>query len=281
MGKWFEIPAGDPYYCVVGSPVAHSKSPQIHLAFGRQCSIDLRYERVEIPAGSFAPALREFVAAGGRGMSVTVPLKEEAFRAASVHRPRAALTGAANMLTVGTGVETIADNADGTGLVRDLISNHGFEIADRRILLLGAGGAARGVIPSLLAEMPRQLIIVNRTMSKAEELVERFGDRGSMRACAYEKLSCGAVDLVLNATSLSLTGEIPPLASSVVNAETWCYDMMYTSDGRTPFLDWCADRGAAVCRDGLGMLVEQAANAFYLWHGVEPDTAPVIRMLRG
>jgi shikimate dehydrogenase len=280
MGKWFEIPPGDPYYCVVGSPIAHSKSPEIHLAFARQCGIALRYERVEIEAGSFANALAEFVAGGGRGMSITVPLKEEAWRAARDHRPRAAVTGAANMLTVAADGVTIADNVDGAGLVRDLVLNHGLRLADRRLLLVGAGGAARGVIPSLMEEHPRELTIVNRTLSKADALVERFRERGAIRAFEYANLPHGPYELIINATSLSLTGGIPPLDPVVVTSGTYCYDMMYTIDGRTRFLDWCGDSGAAARSDGLGMLVEQAASAFGIWHGVEPDTAPVIAALR-
>jgi shikimate dehydrogenase len=280
MGKWFQIPPGDPYFCVVGSPIAHSKSPDIHLAFGRQCGIALRYERVEIPADSFASALAEFVAAGGRGMSITVPLKEEAYRALSQRSQRAELAGAANMMTVTTDGTTIADNADGTGLVRDLTVNHGLNLSGRRLLLLGAGGAARGVIPTLLGQRPSELIIANRTVKKAEELVDRFRTIGTIRAFDYASMPVGPYDLIINATSLSLSGEIPPLNPAAINAATWCYDMMYTVDGHTRFLDWCQNKGAAACSDGLGMLVEQAADAFSIWHGVEPATAPVIAALR-
>jgi len=280
MGKWFHIPPGDPYFCVVGSPIAHSKSPEIHQAFGRQCGISLRYERVEIPANSFASALAEFVASGGRGMSITVPLKGEAYRAASDHRPRAALTGAANMLTVAEDRRTVADNVDGTGLVRDLLSNHKINLSARRLLLLGAGGAASGVIPSLLEQNPSELIIANRTMVKAHELIERFREGGDLRAIDYAKLPHDTYDLIINATSLSLTGGLPPLDPAVIARSTRCYDMMYSTDGRTRFLDWCTEHGAAGCSDGLGMLVEQAAAAFSIWHGVEPETAPVMAALR-
>ena len=280
MGKWFQIPPGDPYFCVVGSPVAHSKSPEIHLAFGRQCEIALRYERVEIPANSFADALTEFVVAGGRGMNITVPLKEEAYRAVSEHRPRSALTAAANMLTVAVDDSTIGDNTDGTGLVRDLLSNHQISLTGTRLLLLGAGGAARGVIPSLLEQDPRELVLVNRTLAKADTLVERFCGRGAIQACDYAHLPEGPYDVIINATSLSLTGATPPLEPALITPHTWCYDLMYTSDGRTSFLDWCHDNGAVACSDGLGMLVEQAADAFSIWHGAVPDTAPVIAALR-
>ena len=280
MGKWFDIPSGDPYFCVVGSPIAHSKSPEIHLAFGRQCGIALRYERVEIPENCFAGALAEFVAAGGRGMSITVPLKEEAYRALSIHRPRAALTGAANMMMVAPDGTTIADNVDGAGLVRDLTRNHGLTLHGRRILLLGAGGAARGVIPALLDEHPSELGIANRTLSKAEALVHQFHTLGALEAFAYGDVPDRPYDLIINATSLSLSGGIPPLSTATIGAGTCCYDMMYTADGRTRFLDWCRDNGAGTCYDGLGMLVEQAAISFSIWHGVEPDTGPIIGALR-
>ena len=280
MGKWFQIPPGDPYFCVVGSPIAHSKSPDIHLAFGQQFGIALRYQRIEIPANCFANAVTEFVVEGGRGMSITVPLKEEAYAALTTLKPRAVLAGAANMMTVATDGITIADNVDGIGLVRDLTRNHRLSLIGKRLLLLGAGGAARGVIPSLLEENPGELNIVNRTLTKAKDLVSRFSTQGSLQAFDYESLPNGPYDLIINATSLSLSGQLPPLANGTIGALTCCYDMMYTVDGRTRFLDWCRDNGAGACYDGLGMLVEQAAKSFSIWHGVEPDTASVIAALR-
>lgn len=280
MGKWFQIPPGDPYYCVVGSPIAHSKSPDIHLAFGKQFGIALRYQRVDVPANCFANAVTEFVLEGGRGMSITVPLKEEAHVALAKLKPRAALTGAVNMMTVNSDGVTIGDNVDGIGLVRDLTRNHGLSLIGKRILLLGAGGAARGVIPSLLEENPGELNIVNRTLTKAEDLVSRFSSLGSLEAFDYESLPNGPYDIVINATSLSLSGELPPLGATTIGSLTSCYDMMYTIDGRTRFLEWCRDHGAVACYDGLGMLVEQAAKSFSIWHGVEPDTTSVIATLR-
>ncbi len=280
MGKWFQIPPGDPYFCVVGSPIAHSKSPDIHLAFGQQFGIALRYQRIEIPANCFANAVSEFVVEGGRGMSITIPLKEEAHAALTTLKPRAVLAGAANMMTVATDGITIADNVDGIGLVRDLTRNHGLSLIGKRLLLLGAGGAARGVIPSLLEENPCELNIVNRTLTKAKDLVNRFSTLGSLKAFDYESLPNGPYDLIINATSLSLSGELPPLGNATIGALTCCYDMMYTADGRTRFLEWCRDNGAGACYDGLGMLVEQAAKSFSIWHGVEPDTASVIATLR-
>ena len=278
-GRWFDIGSGAPYYCVVGSPISHSKSPVIHQAFAQQFGIALRYERVEIPPANFAAALAEFAQAGGVGMNVTVPFKEEACAQASRREARAALTGAANTMTVDEGIIS-ADNTDGAGLIRDLTLNHNKSLSGSRVLMLGAGGAARGVVPGLLAQGLIELVIVNRSLAKAEALAERFQSGGRVLARDYNNVPTGPYDLVLNATSLSLSGDVPPLSPALLGANTWCYDMMYSQDGCTSFLNWCVSNGATHCRDGLGMLVEQAAEAFSLWHGVKPDTSPVIAMLR-
>ncbi|MFT4583888.1 MAG: shikimate dehydrogenase [Gammaproteobacteria bacterium] len=280
MANWFHISPDRPYFCVVGSPIDHSKSPQIHQAFAAQFDIDLRYEKIKVEQNYFADALKEFVAEGGRAMNVTVPHKEDACASADIRSERADLAGAANMISVGRDGETIADNSDGAGLIQDLRINRQLELRGSRVLLLGAGGAARGVVPSLLAQRPSELVVVNRSFAKAKELAERFGSLGPVRAAEYTTIGEGPYGLIVNATSLSLSGEVPPLDPDYVSANTWCYDMMYTSNGRTPFLDWCASGGAAGCSDGLGMLVEQAANAFSIWHGREPDTASVIDLLR-
>ncbi len=281
MSRWFEPFPGDaPGFCVVGSPIAHSRSPAIHTAFGKQTGTAVYYTRVEVVAGEFAAALAEFVAAGGRGLNVTVPLKEEAWSAAQRHLPAAAATGAANTIVVHTDGHVLADNTDGRGLVRDLAVNLGVPLAGRRILLLGAGGAARGVIPNLLEAAPAELVIANRTLSRATELADRFRHLGPLRACRLDTPGAGPFDLIVNATSLSLSAAVPPIPQSAVGSRTWCYDMMYTPSGRTVFLDWCLAAGATSVSDGFGMLVEQAACAFELWHGVAPDTAPVIATLR-
>ncbi|MGR9092492.1 MAG: shikimate dehydrogenase [Gammaproteobacteria bacterium] len=281
MPRWFEkLPTDAPCFCVVGSPVGHSRSPEIHSAFGEQTRIALHYERVEVPAGAFAAALAEFIAAGGRGLNVTVPLKEEACAAAGEHLAAAAATGAANTIVVQPDGRVLADNTDGRGLVRDLAINHGVVLAGRRILLLGAGGAARGVIPNLLEAAPAELAIANRTEARARELAARFRHLGPLTASSLEEPGAGPFDVIVNATSLSLSDAVPPIPRSSVGPETWCYDMMYTATGRTAFLDWCSVAGAAAVSDGFGMLVEQAACAFELWHGVAPATAPVIAALR-
>jgi len=260
-------------YAVFGHPIAHSKSPLIHAAFARQTAQDMTYEAILAPLDGFAASVAAFVAAGGRGANVTVPFKEEAYRLASRLTPRAEHAGAVNTLVFGSdGI--LGDNTDGAGLVADLTRNLQRTLNGRRILLLGAGGAARGVIEPLLDQQPAALVIANRTVSRAQELAEQFG-RG-VRASGFEALD-GAFDLVINATAASLAGELPPLSPRIFTADTLAYDMMYGRD--TPFLAFARAQGAATA-DGLGMLVEQAAEAFHLWRGVRPDTAPVIASLR-
>jgi shikimate dehydrogenase len=260
-------------YAVFGHPIAHSKSPQIHAAFARQTGQDMTYEAILAPKDGFADSVAAFIAAGGRGANVTVPFKEDAFRLASRMSPRAKRAGAVNTLRFDAdGI--LGDNTDGAGLVADLTRNLGCALAGKRVLLLGAGGAARGVIEPLLGEQPAEVVIANRTVSRAQELAALFG-RG-VSACGFDAVD-EAFDLVINATAASLAGELPPLAPHVFSAATLAYDMMYGRD--TPFLDFARSHGAATA-DGLGMLVEQAAEAFYLWRGVRPDTAPIIAALR-
>ncbi|MBN8778799.1 MULTISPECIES: shikimate dehydrogenase [unclassified Thiobacillus] len=260
-------------YAVFGHPIAHSKSPQIHTAFARQTGQDMTYEAILAPLDGFADSVAAFIAAGGRGANVTVPFKEEAFRLASRLSPRAQRAGAVNTLNFDAdGI--LGDNTDGAGLVADLTRNLHCTIVGKRVLLLGAGGAARGVIEPLLDQQPAALVIANRTVSRAEELAELFG-RG-VRACGFDAADT-PFDLVINATAASLAGDLPPLSPRVFTPDTMAYDMMYGRD--TPFLDFARTHGARTA-DGLGMLVEQAAEAFHLWRGVRPDTAPVIAALR-
>ncbi len=260
-------------YAVFGHPIAHSKSPQIHAAFARQTGQDLHYEAILAPLDGFADSVAAFIAAGGRGANVTVPFKEEAFRLASRLSPRAQRAGAVNTLVFDAdGI--LGDNTDGAGLVADLNRNLHCTLAGKRILLLGAGGAARGVIEPLLDQQPAELVIANRTVSRAEELAKLFGH--GVRACGFDAADT-PFDVVINATAASLAGDLPPLSPRVFTADTLAYDMMYGRD--TPFLTFARTHGARTA-DGLGMLVEQAAEAFYLWRGVRPDTAPVITALR-
>jgi shikimate dehydrogenase len=279
MPRWFtdHHPPGR-YFCVVGSPIGHSRSPVIHAAFARQIGIELTYERVEVAPGELAAALAEFRAAGGCGMNVTVPLKEEAWGLAEVLSPRAAQAGAANTLWFEDGL-LAADNTDGIGLVRDLVANHGVALADRDILLLGAGGAARGVLPALLEACPARVTISNRSADRAQALAAGRAAHPAVRCLPWGEAPSAPPDLIVNSTSLSLQGDLPPLPTDAVGPATVCYDMVYARAG-TPFTRWAEAHGARLALDGLGMLVEQAAAAFEIWHGLAPQTSGVIEALR-
>ncbi|MHB0776242.1 shikimate dehydrogenase [Halomonas sp. WWR20] len=264
-------------YCVLGHPIAHSLSPRIHAAFAEQTGVDMSYTALEAPLDDFTGTWRNFVAEGGKGANVTVPFKEEAFRLADVLSPRARRAGAVNTLMVGKNGETYGDTTDGVGLVRDLEA-HAAPLARTRILVMGAGGAVRGVLEPLLAARPAALMIANRTASKAESLAHAFADLGEVTWGGFDAV-VGTFDLVINGTSASLSDQLPPLPDDIFADEALAYDMMYGAQP-TVFLRWAAARGAQPV-DGLGMLVEQAAEAFYLWRHVRPDTRPVREMLRG
>lgn len=265
-------------YAVAGNPIGHSKSPVIHNTFARQTEQDLLYKALLMPLGQFAAKADKFFTHGGSGLNVTVPFKEDAFRFATTHTARALRAQAVNTLKKMPDGSIQADNTDGVGLVRDLTLNHQVSLAGKRILLLGAGGAVRGVLQPLLEQQPAELVIANRTVSKAEQLAADFADLGNVSASSFDGVS-GAFDLIINGTSASLGGELPPLPLSVFKDGTVTYDMMYGA-GRTVFNQWAHEQGVATTIDGLGMLVEQAAEAFYVWRGVRPDTAAVIDMLR-
>lgn len=272
--------AGYTAYAVIGNPIAHSKSPEIHTRFAADTVQDMRYAHLLAPLDGFAATVREFIAQGGRGANVTVPFKLEAYALADQLTTRAKAAGAVNTLKFDDGV-ILGDNTDGVGLVSDIVRNAGFDLAHKKILLLGAGGAARGVVLPLLEGGPAQLVIANRTLAKAEELVQQFQQfseqPGILSACSFAQATQG-FDLVINATSASLQAELPPLAASVFGPATLAYDMMYGSQP-TVFMQFAAAQGARV-RDGLGMLVEQAAEAFFVWRGVRPHTDAVFAALR-
>ncbi|MGM0982634.1 MAG: shikimate dehydrogenase [Pseudomonadota bacterium] len=263
-------------YCVFGHPVGHSKSPAIHAAFADQTGDDIEYVAIEAPLDDFAGAWRRFVAEGGRGANVTVPFKEAAFRLCDTLSERARRAGAVNTLVQGSNGLTYGDTTDGVGLVRDL-KRHGVELAGARILVLGAGGAVRGVLEPLLAEEPASLRVANRTAAKAEALAADFRDLGEIAGGGFEVVE-GAYDLVINGTSASLAGDLPPLPDDLFAEDASAYDMMYGAEP-TVFLRWAAERGAHIV-DGLGMLVEQAAESFFQWRGRRPDTTPVLESLR-
>lgn len=265
-------------YAVIGNPVAHSKSPLIHAEFARQTGQALSYQAILAPLDGFAAAVAEFRARGGKGMNVTLPFKLEAFRLATVRTERAALAGAVNTLKF-SGDSIVGDNTDGAGLVRDVHGNLGVMLRDRRILLMGAGGAARGVMLPLLEQRPALLAIANRTVGKAAALRNEFGKHGNVIAGDYASLAGSSFDLVVNATSASLADQLPPVPDGIFAPGALAYDMMY-GEGLTPFLKFAREHGAGRVADGIGMLVEQAAESFFVWRGVRPDTVPVIQMLK-
>ncbi|MFZ5653816.1 MAG: shikimate dehydrogenase [Pseudomonadota bacterium] len=266
-------------YVLFGNPVAHSPSPRVHAAFAAQTGQDLSYDRLLVPLGEFAAAAGAFFAGGGRGANVTLPFKEDAYRFATRLSARARRAAAVNTLALEPDGGVLGDNTDGVGLVRDLTLNLGWSIAGRRVLILGAGGAARGALGPLLEQRPALVRIANRTAEKAVRLAAEFAALGAIAGSGFAELRAEApFDLVINATSAGLAGETPPLPAGVLAGGN-AYDMMYGA-APTPFLRRAGQQGAAALADGLGMLVEQAAESFALWRGVRPQTAPVIAALR-
>jgi shikimate dehydrogenase len=267
------------HYAVMGNPIAHSKSPRIHALFADQTGEALEYRAILVEPDGFIAAVEAFRDSGGKGLNITVPFKQQAWSLATVRSTRAELAGAVNTLSIGPDGDLSGDNTDGAGLVRDLLHNHRARLAGQRILLLGAGGAARGVLAPLLAENPDLLVIANRTAAKAVELARLFCELGHTEGCGLDGVAGQPFDIIINATAASLTGDVPAIAGDTVTPETWCYDMMY-GDRPTAFMEWARTQGATRVVDGLGMLVEQAAESFYIWRRVRPDTAPVIAALR-
>jgi shikimate dehydrogenase len=265
-------------YGVIGNPIEHSRSPQIHAAFASQTGQDMRYERILGDLERFEADVEAFIGAGGCGLNVTVPFKERAFRLVGESSPRAQAAGAVNTLVVrDTGL--FGDNTDGVGLVRDLGCNHLFGFKGARILLLGAGGAARGVLRPLLQEGPARLVLANRTASKARELAAAASGFGQVTGCGLDELRGLRFDLIINATAAGLEARVPAIPDDCLAEGGWTYDMLYGEEP-TPFVEWGQAHGAACALDGLGMLVEQAAESFRLWRGVQPDTSAVIKSLR-
>ncbi len=272
----FEKPAR---YAVMGNPVTHSKSPRIHALFAHQLKHHIEYTAIQVDEGGFAQAVQQFRANGGAGLNITVPFKQEAFRLADHLSERAKTAQAVNTLRFEPDGRLFGDNTDGAGLVHDLEKNLGVQLKDRRILVLGAGGAVRGVLQPLLHRHPALIVIANRTVSKARDLAEEFAHYGKTEASGFKELKGKHFDLVINGTAASLKGEIPPLPDNLFNTHALAYDMMY-GDKSKPFLDWAAVHGAESITDGLGMLVEQAAESYLIWRGVRPETVPVIEKLR-
>jgi len=267
-------------YGVIGHPIAHSKSPVIHRLFAEKTGQDLTYDAIDIPPEELVPRVRQLFAEGYRGLNVTVPHKTDAVKLTSRLTSRAELAGAVNTLIVHADGGVEGDNTDGTGLVNDLRQNLRTRLAGTRLLILGAGGATRGIVPALFDTNPRDIMIANRTLDRAQALARDFRMLGKILACRFQELGGQRFDLVINATSAGLKGEMPPFPASILGPETLCYDLSYSMHD-TPFVAWAKESGAGRVAQGWGMLVEQAAESFFAWRGVRPDTRPVIAKLPG
>lgn len=268
-------------YAVFGNPINHSKSPQIHSLFAKQTGISLNYQAIEVPVDSFSEYVQLFAEEGGKGFNITVPFKGDAFSLCNTLTERAKKSASVNTIWFDDKKTIHGDTTDGKGLINDLTVNHCLDLKSKSILILGAGGSVRAILEPLCEQKPKEIVIANRTVSKAEQLVTLFSDDTDIKACSYDSLRkiTQAFDLIINGTSLSLSGKLPDIPAMVINNKTSCYDLMY-SDTDTVFMQWAKEQGALKVMDGLGMLVEQAAEAFLIWHGVLPETKPVITLLR-
>lgn len=266
-------------YAVFGNPIKHSRSPAIHAAFARQCDQQMQYRAVLVKLNGFERAARKFFDESGAGLNVTSPFKQDAFAFSDRLSDRARRAGAVNTLTRCDDGRIEGDNTDGIGLVRDMIANLGWAVQGLRVLLLGAGGAARGVLEPLLREKPKELLIINRTADRARQLAVEFADLGPVEGGALPLAGDCSFDLVINATSAGLDGSTLELPGSILTERSYCYDLVYGAQP-TAFMRWAAHHAAWAVADGLGMLVEQAAQSFYIWRQVRPDTGPVIRQIR-
>ena len=279
MSDPFDFDKKPDEYGVMGNPIAHSKSPLIHATFAKQTRQRIRYNAILVDLGGFPQAVGNFQANGGKGVNVTVPFKTDAWRLADEMSERAKLAGAVNTLVFRDNNMIFGDNTDGIGLLRDLQQNHHIKLEGKRVLMLGAGGAARGACLPLLEAKPAKLMIANRSVERAINLAEMFSEYGPIEGCSYQELAGKQFDIVINATSASLQGELPPLPDNLLTEGSACYDMMYGAEPTT-FLQWAAQHGCDKRIDGLGMLVEQAAESFALWRSVQPETQEIIDEMR-
>jgi len=266
-------------YAVFGHPVAHSKSPTIHKLFAQQFDFEIDYQAIDVEPGTFPETVLAFRDQGGKGCNVTVPYKQEAWALATERSGRAELAGAVNTLKFDDDNRILGDNTDGIGLLRDITMNLDQPLFAKRVLVIGAGGAVRGILGSLLEQAPKSLVLANRTVSKAEELATVFATVGTVMPCSFEALVGQKFDVVINGTAASLGGELPPLPDKLFTQDSLAYDLMYSAHP-TIFMEWAAKQGTVRVADGLGMLVEQAAESFSIWFGHQPDTAPVIAAVR-
>jgi shikimate dehydrogenase len=265
-------------YAVIGNPIQHSRSPEIHQAFARQTGEEISFVRLLAPENDFENVIRRFINEKGKGLSVTMPFKQQAFALSDVTSERASRAAAVNTLLIDDKGEIQGENTDGPGLVTDITENLDWRITNRRVLIVGAGGAARGILESICLESPSHVQIANRTESRAHRLAGQFAEMGHISSSSIHQLD-EPFDLILNATGASLQGSNLHVPAAVIGRHTHCYDLAY-AEQQTPFNRWCQDQGAVATADGLGMLVEQAALAFKLWRGTSPDTQPIISHIR-
>jgi len=266
-------------YAVFGNPIKHSKSPQIHSLFAKQTNQSLSYTAELAEPDQFNDAVNDFIEHNGKGLNITVPFKEDAWSCAKKRSQRAQRAGAVNTLMLQQDGTLYGDTTDGVGLVRDLIQNHNIALADKDILIVGSGGAVRGVLEAILEKKPASLLIANRTKQKAVQLAEDFSDLGNIFGCGLDEIDERDFDIVINGTSASLKGDLPSLPKTIFRKNSSSYDMMYSAQA-TPFMLWSTENNASLVFDGLGMLVEQAAESFFIWRNVRPETQPVIKLIR-
>jgi shikimate dehydrogenase len=267
------------HYAVMGNPIKHSKSPMIHTEFAKQTDQQIIYDAIHVDLGGFTQAVRNFQANNGKGLNITVPFKIEAYNLVDELSQRAQRAGAVNTIILEKDGKLKGDNTDGYGLVTDLITRLNWQIKGKKIVILGAGGASRGVLEPILEQQATEIFIANRTASKAKDLAEEFSSLGKIQGGSYNALESFKADIIINATSASLSGEVPPIPESMLDSNTKCYDMMYGAKP-TAFMDWAIQKGVDEVSDGLGMLVGQAAESFYLWRSVKPEVSSVIKLIR-
>ena len=275
----FKLESSVSNYAVFGNPIKHSKSPLIHSLFAKQTGVALHYQSIEVPADKFDDYVSLFVSQGGLGLNITVPFKEQAYSFCGALTERAELCGSVNTIRFDKELNSFGDTTDGQGFINDLRINHQIDVKGKTILILGAGGSVKAILESICNQRPYKIVIANRTVSRAEQLADKFSGLCNVTACSYSDIEIGPFELIVNGTSLSLIGELPAISQSIVDENTFCYDLMYSSTS-TVFMRWAFESGAAKVMDGLGMLVEQAAESFLIWHGVKPETTTMINALR-
>lgn len=265
-------------YGVMGNPIQHSKSPKIHQAFANQTEQQMSYQAIWVPLDGFNKALDLFQAEGGKGLNITLPFKQQAYQSVDVLSERAKLAKAVNTIQFHSDGSRFGDNTDGVGFIQDVVHRHQFSIANKRVLILGAGGAVRGILDPLLQERPAELMIANRTVEHAHALADAFSNDQRIHVCSLLELGKFTFDFIINGTSASLTNDVIELPFRLIHEKTYCYDMVY-GKGLTPFMTWAKQNQAAKISDGLGMLIEQAAESFYIWRGVRPNTHTILNYI--